>query len=46
VPAYATMQRALPAEGRERLPFDPPVEPAEDAGPTERLANWLGRRSR
>jgi uncharacterized protein (TIGR03086 family) len=45
-PAYATMQRALPASGREGFPFDPPVEPAADAGPTERLANWLGRPSR
>lgn len=45
-PAYATMRRILPAEGREGLPFDPPVEPAADAGPTERLANWSGRRSR
>lgn len=45
-PAYATMQRALPASGRDGLPFDPPVEPAVDAGPTERLANWLGRSRR
>jgi uncharacterized protein (TIGR03086 family) len=45
-PAYATMQRALPATGREHFPFDPPVEPAADAGPTERLANWTGRASR
>lgn len=26
------------------VPFDPPVEPAPDAGPTERLANWNGHR--
>ena len=45
-PAYATMQRALPASGREGFPFDAPVEPAADAGPTERLANSSGRRSR
>lgn len=45
-PAHAAMQRALPAAGREHAPFDPPVEPAADAGPTERLANWSGRRSR
>ncbi len=45
-PAYATMQRALPASGREGFPFDPPVIPAADAGPTERLANWSGRSSR
>jgi uncharacterized protein (TIGR03086 family) len=46
-PAYATMLRALPAQGRDdTFPFDPPVEPAADAGPTERLANWSGRPSR
>jgi uncharacterized protein (TIGR03086 family) len=45
-PAYATMQRALPASGREGFPFDPPVAPVADAGPTERLANWTGRSSR
>lgn len=45
-PAYATMQRALPAQGREGFPFALPVEPAADAGATERLANWLGRSSR
>ncbi len=45
-PAYATMQRALPPTGREGFPFGAPVEPAADAGPTERLANWLGRVSR
>ena len=45
-PAYATMQQALPADGRDGVPFDVPVTPTADAGPTERLANWLGRRSR
>lgn len=45
-PAHAVMQRVLPAEGREDVPFDAPIEPALDAGPTERLANWLGRSSR
>ena len=45
-PAYATMQRALPAAGREDYPFEAPVTPATDAGPTERLANWSGRTSR
>lgn len=45
-PAYATMLRALPAEGRDGFPFGPPVEPAAEAGPTERLANWSGRTSR
>lgn len=45
-PAYATMERALPASDREGFPFGLPVEPASDAGPTERLANWSGRSSR
>lgn len=45
-PAYATMRQILPPEGREGFPFDPPVEPAAGAGPTERLANWCGRSSR
>ncbi|SER27141.1 TIGR03086 family metal-binding protein [Microlunatus flavus] len=45
-PAYATMRRVLPPEGREGFPFAEPVEPAGDAGPTERLANWSGRVSR
>ena len=45
-PAYATMRQILPPEGREGFPFDPPVEPAADTGPTERLANWSGRVSR
>jgi len=44
--ALAMMQRNLPAEPREGLPFGPVVTSAEDAGPTERLANWLGRTSR
>lgn len=36
----------LPAEPRGGfVPFDPVVEPAPGAGPTERLANWNGRRS-
>lgn len=45
-PAHATMLRALPAEGRDGFPFAAAVEPAADAGPTERLANWSGRSSR
>ena len=38
----------LPAEARSEdwVPFDAPVEPAPDAGPTEQLANWLGRTTR
>jgi uncharacterized protein (TIGR03086 family) len=37
-------RRAIPAEPRGgHVPFAPPVEPAPDAGPTERLANWSGR---
>ncbi|MGE0300833.1 TIGR03086 family metal-binding protein [Pseudonocardia sp.] len=42
----AAARRYLPAGPREGFPFDPAVEPAPDAGPTERLANWSGRRSR
>ena len=45
-PAYATMRQVLPPGGREGFPFDAPVEPSADAGPTERLANWSGRVSR
>lgn len=45
-PAYATMRQVLPPTGREGFPFAAPVEPASDAGPTERLANWTGRVSR
>lgn len=26
------------------IPFDPPVEPGPEAGPTEQLANWNGHR--
>lgn len=43
-PVLAGMQNALPADNRgEDIPFDPVVESAEGAGPTEQLANWLGR---
>jgi uncharacterized protein (TIGR03086 family) len=43
--ALAAARRAIPAEPRGgRVPFAPPVEPAAGAGPTERLANWSGRR--
>jgi uncharacterized protein (TIGR03086 family) len=39
----AVAQRAIPADPRGgEVPFAPPVEPAADAGPTERLANWSG----
>ena len=43
-PVLALMQRFLPAEPRGgRVPFAAPVPPREEAGPTERLANWCGR---
>lgn len=43
----AAARRVLPAEMRgDGIPFDAVVEPAPDAGPTERLANWAGRSSR
>lgn len=41
--ALQVMSRALPPDGRENFPFGKPVEPVAGAGPTERLANWLGR---
>lgn len=41
----AVARQMIPAEGRGGdFPFAPVVEPAPDAGPTERLANWSGRR--
>lgn len=43
--ALAAIPQTLPAEPRGGpVPFDPPVEPADGAGPTERLANWAGHR--
>ncbi len=42
--ALAWATRALPARGREHVPFADPHPPAPDAGPTERLANWSGHR--
>jgi len=46
-PVLAMMQQNLPAEPRGGpIPFAPVVVPADDAHPTERLANWLGRPSR
>ncbi|WP_232661688.1 TIGR03086 family metal-binding protein [Pseudonocardia sp. TRM90224] len=45
--AEAVLQVAgtlLPAERRGGpVPFEAPVAPRDDAGPTERLANWSGR---
>lgn len=42
--ALATAKAYIPAEIRalDDVPFDAPVEPAPEAGPTERLANWSG----
>jgi uncharacterized protein (TIGR03086 family) len=41
----ALAPRIIPAEPRGgHTPFAPAVEPAPDAGPTERLANWSGHR--
>ena len=43
----ATAREGVPAEPRGGfIPFEAVVEPAPDAGPTERLANWLGRTTR
>ena len=45
-PVLAGMQRFLPAEPRGgHIPFAEPVQPRSEAGPTERLANWCGRKS-
>ncbi|WP_073456453.1 TIGR03086 family metal-binding protein [Pseudonocardia thermophila] len=42
--ALAAVQQVLPEQPRGGpIPFAPPVTPAPDAGPTERLANWCGR---
>lgn len=39
----AVFKQVLPADQRgDDVPFGPPVDPAPDAGPTERLANWVG----
>lgn len=43
-PMLAVADQILPAQPRGgQFPFGPVVEPAEGAGPTERLANWSGR---
>ncbi|GAB2662501.1 TIGR03086 family metal-binding protein [Prescottella soli] len=42
--ALEVARRAIPASPRGgHVPFGAVVEPAEGAGPTERLANWSGR---
>ena len=42
--ALEAIRSFLPAEPRGgEVPFGPVVEPAPDAGPTERLVNWSGR---
>ncbi|GAA4850285.1 TIGR03086 family metal-binding protein [Pseudonocardia benzenivorans] len=42
---FAVIVTFLPAQPRGGpVPFGQVVEPAADAGPTERLANWAGRR--
>ena len=43
--ALAVAQRFIPAERDEQIPFDAPVSPRPEAGPTEALANWTGRRT-
>jgi hypothetical protein len=37
------MQAAMPANRPPAVPFADAVESSPDAGPTERLANWMGR---
>jgi uncharacterized protein (TIGR03086 family) len=44
-PVLAVAAQIIPAEPRGgQIPFAGVVAPAEGAGPTERLANWNGRR--
>lgn len=44
--ALAGAEQKIPAAHRGAgVPFGPVVEPAANAGPTERLANWSGRLS-
>ena len=44
-PVLAIAAQIIPAEPRGGpIPFAPVVEAADGAGPTERLANWNGRR--
>jgi uncharacterized protein (TIGR03086 family) len=40
----AMARRLIPEDRGAGYPFGPVVESAPDAGPTERLANWSGRR--
>lgn len=42
-PLLELMQARMPAQRPPFLPFADAVEPGPDAGPTERLANWMGR---
>jgi uncharacterized protein (TIGR03086 family) len=42
-PVLAFMQAAMPAKRPPAVPFADAVESSPDAGPTERLANWMGR---
>lgn len=44
--AYAAAVAKIPADRRgEGVPFNAPITPRPEAGPTEQLANWLGRTS-
>jgi uncharacterized protein (TIGR03086 family) len=43
-PVLAIVEQLIPAEPRGNQ-FAPAVEPAQGAGPTERLANWSGRKA-
>ncbi|SDS37703.1 TIGR03086 family metal-binding protein [Microlunatus soli] len=42
-PALQAARRGIPAELRGQIPFGPVIEPADDATPTERFVNWMGR---
>ncbi len=42
-PLLALMSGVMPAQRPPFVPFADAVTPRPDAGPTERLANWMGR---
>lgn len=42
-PVFALVRTMIPTDRGGDLPFGPVVESLPGAGPTERLANWMGR---
>jgi hypothetical protein len=41
--ALQVAERAIPADGRDEMPFAAVVRSAEDASPGTRFVNWMGR---